>query len=126
MLVRQTDPCPCGSGRIFRNCCLPQMMAMGMAKQGQEPNGKKYGQQQDEKDEKKEEVFKVTDEDLERMSPEEKVNAAAKLSSLKREDEAIEILETVLNEKSGSVDFIDIFYKVIDFYKNSVNKIEIK
>ncbi len=118
MMIRQTDPCPCGSGKKFRNCCLPQMMMMGMVNQGHDH----YSEERENGvKEKVKEVYEPTREEIMKASPEERVNIAAKLFSLDREKEGIEILEMVLYKKEGKVDFVDVFFKVIDYYKRERN-----
>ena len=116
MMVRQSDPCPCGSGRIFRNCCLPQMMMMGMAGQG--PPG--YEEEEPKKEEVRE-VYEPTRDEIMKASSEERFKMAEKLFAINKEKEAVELLEMILYKREGKLDFIDIFFKVIDYYKKSGN-----
>jgi tetratricopeptide (TPR) repeat protein len=118
-VVSQNAPCPCGSGAKFKNCCLPKMMMMGMAN-GAGGDPRRMAQEKNPEP-KKEDVFKVEKDELLQASPEEKFNISEKLFSLNREDEAIEILEMLLYQKDGELNYIDIFFKVIDYYKSQNN-----
>ncbi|HPZ09586.1 MAG TPA: SEC-C metal-binding domain-containing protein [Candidatus Eremiobacteraeota bacterium] len=118
-VVRATEPCPCGSGAKFKDCCLPQMMMMGMVQQEGIPHRKQVNNKK--KEEKKEEVFTVTRDDIMKASSKERLEMAEKLISRNRENEAIEILEMVLYKQDEELDYIDLFFRVIDYYKRIGN-----
>ena len=121
-VVKAHEPCPCGSGARFKDCCLPKMMMMGMAQQQEHPGQRRQGQsRREEVNGKKEDNFSVTQEELTEASSQEKLAIAEKLISRNREDEAIEILEMVLYRKEEEVDNIDIFFRVINYYKRTEN-----
>jgi tetratricopeptide (TPR) repeat protein len=119
-VVKAHEPCPCGSGARFKDCCLPKMMMMGMAQQQEHPGQRRQGQKK-EVNGKKEDNFSVTKEELLEASSQEKLAIAEKLISRNREDEAIELLEMVLYRKEEEVDNIDIFFRVINYYKRTGN-----
>ncbi len=121
-MVKANEPCPCGSGVRFRDCCLPKMMMMGMAQQQEHPSQRRQGQNRRENGNgRKEDTFSVTRDDIMEASSQEKLAIAEKLISRNREDEAIEIFEIVLYKKEEDIDNIDLFFRVINYYKRTAN-----
>ncbi|MEQ8222292.1 MAG: SEC-C metal-binding domain-containing protein [Candidatus Eremiobacterota bacterium] len=121
-MVKANEPCPCGSGVRFRDCCLPKMMMMGMAQQQEHPSQRRQGHNRRENGNgRKEDDFAVTRDDIMEASSQEKLAIAEKLISRNREDEAIEIFEIVLYKKEEDIDNIDLFFRVINYYKRRGN-----